>query len=157
MDLSAVAAVLFPVIRDFPYGRARDDHRLIPIKSSPSFRDSQENSAQEFPKNSGGSLASAKTSSGTYEDGRQATAVFQAHKDDIVCVLIDLTTPHVGGEETYAELRRIREDVQVILISGYSEVELEERFKDLGVGGFLKKPVKRRKLLDKLREVLGCE
>ncbi len=91
----------------------------------------------------------------TADDGRQATDVFRENQHDIVCVLLDLTMPHMGGEETYAELRRIREDVRVILISGYSEEELAERVEDLGFAGFLKKPVGRSVLLDKLRIVLN--
>ena len=90
----------------------------------------------------------------TAEDGRQATDIFREHKDEIVCVLLDLTMPHMGGEETFAGLRSIREDVPVILVSGYSEDELKERVEKLGFAGFLRKPVGRRALLDKVREVL---
>ncbi len=90
----------------------------------------------------------------TAEDGREAAGVFEEHKDEIVCVLLDLTMPHMGGEETCVELHRIREDVPVILISGYREEELKASVKDLGFAGFLKKPAGSEVLLDKLRAVL---
>ncbi len=91
----------------------------------------------------------------TAEDGRHAADVFREHRDDIICVLLDLTMPHMGGEETYSELRQIREDVQVILVSGYSEEELKERVENLGFAGFLKKPVGSAMLLEKVRSVLN--
>ncbi|MCP4639370.1 MAG: response regulator, partial [bacterium] len=91
----------------------------------------------------------------TADDGRHAVEVFQEHKDEIICVLLDLTMPHMGGEETYAELHRICENVQVILVSGYSEQELEQRVEDLGFAGFLTKPVGSKMLLDKVRLVLN--
>ncbi len=90
----------------------------------------------------------------TAEDGCQATDLFKKHKDDIVCVLLDLTMPHMGGEETFVELHQIRDDVPVVLVSGYSEEQLKERVEDLGFAGFLKKPVQSRMLLDKVRTVL---
>ena len=80
--------------------------------------------------------------------------MFKEHKDDIVCVLLDLTMPHMGGEETFVEMHEIRDDVPVVLVSGYSEMELKERVEDLGFAGFLKKPVQSRTLLDKVRTVL---
>ena len=91
----------------------------------------------------------------TAADGRPATEIFREHKDDIVCVLLDLTMPHMGGEETFVELRQIRDDVPVVLVSGYSEEQLEERVEDLGFAGFLKKPVQSRTLLEKVRIVLN--
>ncbi|MFT5241345.1 MAG: PAS domain S-box-containing protein [Kiritimatiellia bacterium] len=91
----------------------------------------------------------------TAADGRQATEIFREHKDDIVCVLLDLTMPHMGGEETFVELHQIRDDVPVVLVSGYSEEQLEERVEDLGFAGFLKKPVQSRTLLEKVRIVLN--
>jgi PAS domain S-box-containing protein len=91
----------------------------------------------------------------TAGDGRRATEVFREHKDEIVCVLLDLTMPRMGGEETFVELHQIRNDVPVILVSGYSEIELTERVEDLGFAGFLKKPVQSRTLLEKVRSVLN--
>ena len=93
----------------------------------------------------------------TAEDGRQATGVFKEHKDDIVCVVLDLTMPHMGGEETLVELRQIRERVPVIRVSGYGEEQLKERVENLGFAGFLKKPVESGQLLEEVRAVLTVD
>ena len=93
----------------------------------------------------------------TAEDGRQALALLQEHKKEVVCVLLDLTMPEMGGVETCANLRRIREDIKVILVSGYSEEVLQGRVEKMNFAGFLKKPVSNRVLLEKLRGVLASD
>ena len=40
----------------------------------------------------------------TAEDGLIALEVFKKHKDEISCVVLDLTMPHMNGEETFREL-----------------------------------------------------
>jgi DNA-binding response OmpR family regulator len=62
-------------------------------------------------------------------------------------VLLDLTMPRMGGEETFQELRKIREDVMVVLSSGFSEHEVIGRFAEGGVCGFVQKPYRFEKLV----------
>jgi two-component system, cell cycle sensor histidine kinase and response regulator CckA len=93
----------------------------------------------------------------TAENGREAVNLFRGKPNEIACVLLDLTMPHMGGEDTFAELRQIRDEVPVVLVSGYSEKQLSERVKELGFARFLKKPVQRKDLLDAVREALRNE
>ena len=90
----------------------------------------------------------------TAEDGRAALQVFRSHVDEIAAVLLDLTMPHLDGEETFRELRGIRPDVRVILSSGYSEQEITKRFVGKGLDGFIQKPYGIRPLVEKIRQVL---
>jgi PAS domain S-box-containing protein len=87
-------------------------------------------------------------------DGREAVKLFRNHSKEIVCVLLDLTMPHMDGEEAYRELRKIRDDVRVILASGYNEQEITRRFDGKGLAGFIAKPFQVAALREKLREVL---
>jgi two-component system cell cycle sensor histidine kinase/response regulator CckA len=57
-------------------------------------------------------------------DGVEALEVFREHRERIQCVLLDLTMPRMGGWETLAALRAIREDLPVILASGYDEARV---------------------------------
>jgi hypothetical protein len=57
-------------------------------------------------------------------DGLDALEVYSQHKGEIFLVLLDLTTPHMNGEEAYRELRRIDPHVRVLLSSGYTELSL---------------------------------
>jgi two-component system cell cycle sensor histidine kinase/response regulator CckA len=90
----------------------------------------------------------------TAKDGRDALEVFQEYQGDIACVVLDLTMPIMDGAETLRNLRRIREDVKVVLSSGYHEQEVTERLSGTDFAGFLKKPYKSETLVGLLREVL---
>lgn len=88
------------------------------------------------------------------EDGLGAVALFREHAEDIVCVILDLTMPHMDGEETFRILRQICPEVPVILSSGYNEQEVTQRFVGKGLAGFIQKPYQLGNLQAKLREVL---
>jgi len=80
-------------------------------------------------------------------DGCEAVDYYREHCDDVSCVLLDLTMPRMGGEETFQELRKIREDVRVVLSSGFSEQEVVGRFAEGGICGFVQKPYRFEKLV----------
>jgi signal transduction histidine kinase len=84
-------------------------------------------------------------------DGCQAVDYYREHADEISCVLLDLTMPKMDGEETYRELRRIREDVRVVLSSGFSEQDVVSRFADGGIAGFIQKPYRYEKLVSEVQ------
>jgi two-component system cell cycle sensor histidine kinase/response regulator CckA len=90
----------------------------------------------------------------TATDGREALEVFRQCRADIVCVVLDLVMPNMDGEETLTELRRIQEDVKVVLSSGYHEQDVTERLAGAGFAGFLKKPYTEDTLIGRLRQVL---
>jgi two-component system, cell cycle sensor histidine kinase and response regulator CckA len=90
-------------------------------------------------------------------DGREALDVFNTRSDEIVCVLLDLTMPHLDGEEAFRELRRISPDVTVILCSGYNEQDATQRFAGKGLAGFIQKPYNMATLRGKLMEILPSE
>lgn len=90
----------------------------------------------------------------TAENGRDALEVFQKHREDIVCVLLDLSMPRMGGEETFRELRRLDDTVRVVFFSGYSEVDVAERFAGQGIAGFVQKPFTRQDLITGIRLAL---
>jgi PAS domain S-box-containing protein len=90
----------------------------------------------------------------TASDGVEGVAIFREHCDEIVAVLLDMTMPRMGGEDTFRELRRIRSEVRVILSSGYNEQEAISHFVGKGLSGFIQKPYQSRELIAKLREIL---
>jgi signal transduction histidine kinase/CheY-like chemotaxis protein len=87
-------------------------------------------------------------------DGRAALEVFRAHAREIDAVLLDLSMPHMSGEQVYEELRRVRPELPVVLASGHPEQELAERFAGTGHVGFLQKPYHASALAKKLRQVM---
>jgi len=90
----------------------------------------------------------------TANDGRDALTVFRENIAEIRCIVLDLTMPHMGGEEAFGELRKIKADVPVLLSSGYSESDIQARFSGAGFAGFIHKPYDIDTLRTKLAEVL---
>ena len=88
-------------------------------------------------------------------DGREGVDIFRRHADEIRAVVLDRTMPDVGGEDAFDEIRRIRPDVRVMLISGYSEERAAWHFIDKGLDAFLHKPFEPRVLLEKIRRIIG--
>ena len=90
----------------------------------------------------------------TASNGREALEVFQENADKIDLVLLDMTMPQMGGEETFQELRRCRPDARVILSSGYSETDVTARFSGKGLAGFIQKPYVSEELIDLVRRIM---
>lgn len=88
-------------------------------------------------------------------DGIEGVETFRNSKSSITLILMDLTMPRMDGEQTFRELRRLKGDVKVILMSGFNEQEAIARFTGKGLAGFLQKPFKPEDLRDKLQEILG--
>ena len=93
----------------------------------------------------------------TAADAREGVDLFRQHADEIDLVLLDMTMPHMSGDEVYREIRRISPQAKVILSSGYNEQEATSRFTSKGLAGFIQKPYGLDKLREKLREVLEGE
>jgi PAS domain S-box-containing protein len=87
-------------------------------------------------------------------DGEGAINTFRDHLDEIVAVVLDLTMPHRSGEDTLREIRRLRPDVPVLLVSGFSEQEAMSRFCGQAASDFLAKPFKVDELREKMQAIL---
>ena len=93
----------------------------------------------------------------TAQDGLQAIELYKTHSNEIVAVLLDMTMPHMGGEETFRELRRIKSDVKVILSSGYNEQEATNNFVGKGLAGFIQKPYPPKELIKQMQQILKTD
>ncbi len=85
----------------------------------------------------------------TANDGVEALEVFSRERENLRLVLLDLTMPRKGGEETLLEIRRLDPNAPVILSSGYSEHAATRAEGDVHVA-FIQKPYR----LDDLRQVV---
>ncbi len=87
--------------------------------------------------------------------GDQAIRVFERHKDEIDVVFPDVIMPGLKGDEVLKRLREIREDVKVIISSGFMSEDQREKLKESTVGAFLDKPIKDEDIIAVLIEVLS--
>ena len=69
-------------------------------------------------------------------------------------VITDMTMPGMTGDKLAGELLALRQDIPIIVCTGYSERIGEENAEEFGVRGVLLKPVSRDELARKVREVL---
>ena len=88
------------------------------------------------------------------ENGLEGLELYRVLAGKVHLVLLDMTMPVMGGEETFRELKTINPDVRVILSSGYNEAEAVRRFTGKGLAGFLQKPYSAATLTEKIRSVL---
>jgi two-component system, cell cycle sensor histidine kinase and response regulator CckA len=85
-------------------------------------------------------------------DGKDGVDKFLLHQNKISLLLSDVLMPGKNGKEAYNDIRKIRGDIKVIFISGYSDAATKEILDDGMI--FLAKPVSPRELLSKIREAL---
>lgn len=90
-------------------------------------------------------------------DGAEALAIFQRLGGEIDLVITDQTMPNLTGAELAARLLAERPDLPVILCTGYSEDVDEERAREIGIRGYLLKPVPSRTLLGRVAELLSSK
>ena len=87
-------------------------------------------------------------------DGDDAVGAFRENNDDIRLLILDVVMPKKNGKEVYTEIKRIRSDVKVIFVSGYSaDVIHKKGILEVGLN-FISKPVSPDELLIKVRDVL---
>jgi two-component system cell cycle sensor histidine kinase/response regulator CckA len=88
-------------------------------------------------------------------DGRDALDIMDRVGDRITAVLLDLSMPRMGGQETFRRLREMRPDLPVIMMSGYTEQVVAPQFTGSGPGltAFLQKPFLAEDLMGILRQM----
>ncbi|MFZ4857886.1 MAG: response regulator [Desulfuromonadaceae bacterium] len=90
----------------------------------------------------------------TASGGEEALRIFRKQGERINLVLLDYCMPGMDSITVFRELRIIRPDIPVLLASGYSEEEVTERFKGLGLNGFIQKPFNLERLEGEVKRVL---
>ena len=91
----------------------------------------------------------------TAPDGRSGLDLFARYECDFRIVFLDLTMPHMNGEETFHELRTLDPECIVVLMSGYNGQDVTSPFAGKGLAGFLQKPFEYKTTCRILEEVLG--
>jgi len=89
-------------------------------------------------------------------DGREGLDLFRQNPDRYVAVLLDLTMPRMDGVETFRQLRALKPQVKVLLMSGFNQQDAVERFTGKGLAGFVQKPFEIATLTAELRRVIAA-
>lgn len=88
-------------------------------------------------------------------DGATGVALFQANREKIDVVLLDMTLPGLSGREVVDELRRVQPGTKVVLTTAYSQDIAVKAFDGQHPWHFIRKPYRLRDLTDLLRNVIA--
>ena len=87
-------------------------------------------------------------------DGREAVALFAAAPASFRAILVDLTMPHLSGDEVLRRVHALAPETPIVLMSGFDEGEITRRYGAEGLAGFLQKPFRPEDLLQVLHAAL---
>jgi signal transduction histidine kinase len=90
-------------------------------------------------------------------DSGRALTMFVKAPDNYDLVITDMNMPKMNGRQLAMELMKIRPELPVILCSGYSEEMTEEIATELGIRGFLLKPVGMTELAKAVRAIFDSK
>jgi two-component system cell cycle sensor histidine kinase/response regulator CckA len=88
------------------------------------------------------------------KDGVEAVEIFRQHRDEVRCVLCDLTMPRMNGWETLVALRKLAPGLPVILASGYDKAHVMAGDHPELPQAFLSKPYQLQGLRDAIVRAL---
>ena len=88
------------------------------------------------------------------KSGQEAIEIYRKLRGKIGLIILDMIMPGMDGEATYDSLRKINDDVRVILSSGYSKNEQAKAILEKGCQAFIQKPFSISDLSMTIRQVL---
>ncbi len=88
---------------------------------------------------------------GRARDGREALALFDQVKPDVV--LTDIEMPGMGGLELAAEVRRRARGARIVILTTFARAGYLRRALDAGASGYLLKDAPAERLADAVRRV----
>ncbi|MBW1783710.1 MAG: PAS domain S-box protein [Deltaproteobacteria bacterium] len=84
----------------------------------------------------------------------EALALFKKDPKQFDLVITDTTMPHMPGDVLAQEMMKIRPDIPVIICTGHSKRISPEKAEEMGIKGFLMKPLAIRGVAGMVRKVL---
>ena len=84
----------------------------------------------------------------------EAMKVFKTNPGDFDLVITDMAMPDMTGDRLAGELVAIRPDIAIVICTGFSETIDDANAREMGIAGFLMKPVVKSDLARTVRRVL---
>ena len=87
----------------------------------------------------------------------EALELFKEKHDEFDLIISDMTMPSMTGDILAVEMRKIRQDIPIILCTGYSNKMNEDKAKAVGIDSFVHKPFTKMDFANTIREVLDAK
>lgn len=84
----------------------------------------------------------------------EAVELFKSNPDQFDLVITDMTMPILVGTELAKQILKIRQDIPILICTGFSEQVDEKTANAMGVKGYINKPILAQELSRKVRELL---
>jgi nitrogen-specific signal transduction histidine kinase len=91
----------------------------------------------------------------SFDNSLDALNEFKAGPGAFDIVICDMTMPTLTGLALAIKIKEIRTDIPVIICTGFSEQINKDNYHDMGIDGFLMKPVNKEESLKLIRELLN--
>lgn len=91
----------------------------------------------------------------TASDGRQALERFE--RENYQLVILDIKLPDINGIEVARRIRKHNDDVRLVIVTGYPELEDSIETIELGIEEILLKPVNVEELIHVIRSTVSTE
>jgi DNA-binding NtrC family response regulator len=89
-----------------------------------------------------------------FDSGATALHAFRLAPHRFRLILTDENMPGLTGTELTRQVRQVRPDIPVVLMSGHGGAQLAERAVSAGISEVLRKPLRRRDLSEALARTL---
>lgn len=73
---------------------------------------------------------------------------FRCCPEQFDIAIVDLVMPTMNGDQLACEIKKLNPDLPVVLCTGFGSEMAEQQVKDLGLNGFLIKPIARNIMLE---------
>ena len=90
-------------------------------------------------------------------NSREALELFISNPDDFDLVITDMTMPIFLGTDLAKKILKARQDIPILLCTGFSENIDKESAQSFGIKGYINKPILLKELATKVRELLDME
>ena len=87
--------------------------------------------------------------------GREAVQIYEANRNKIDLVILDVLMPDMGGVEVIELLRKFDPEIKVLISSGLSLEDQMNHIRDLSSDGFVQKPFAMKTLQQRIEGILG--
>lgn len=88
-------------------------------------------------------------------DPKDALALFKLNPDYFDVVITDMTMPRMTGIVLAEALRSIRPDIPIIISTGYSRLIDENKARQIGITGYIEKPISISNIAKMIRQIIG--